>query len=63
MKNPRACSSEIVADDLIASMMNLGRSLGRDSVSNEELGCQSLDIALSDWTSNVGTDISMSSFV
>ena len=60
MKNPRACSSEVLADDLIVSMVNSsGRSLRKDSVTNEELGCQSLDIALSDGICNVGTDISM----
>ena len=63
VKKPRTCSSEVVADNLIASMVNLRRLLGRDSVLNDELWCWSLDIALRDWRSKVGTDISMSSSV
>ena len=56
MKNPRACSSEVVAGNLMASMVNLRRSLGRDLASNGDPGCLSLDIALSNCMSSVGTD-------
>ena len=35
VKNPMACSLEVVDDDLIALMVNLRRSLGRDLVSNQ----------------------------
>ena len=49
MKNPRAYSSEVVADNQIASMVNSRRSFGRESVSKDNFGCLSLDIALSNW--------------
>ena len=39
----------VVEDNLIASMVDLRRLRGRDSVSKDELGCQSLDIAPRDW--------------
>ena len=60
MKNPRVCSSKVVADDWITSIVNSRRTLGSKLALKDDVGCLSLDIALSNWISNVGTDISMS---
>ena len=63
MKDPSACSSEVLSDKRMTSMVNLIAFLGSDLVSKDESGCQSLDVAPRKCMSGVGTDISMLSLV
>ena len=63
VKKPNACSSDVVADDRIASMVNSSRSDGILSVLKQVFGWRSLDIAQRECMSSVGTDVSMSSSV
>ena len=63
VKNPSASSSVVVADDQIASAVNLMRSPESNSRVNEESGRLSCNMARRECTSRVSAEIHMFSSV